>query len=494
MSNPPFIGLPIDPSAAPALFEQIYETLRQRIVSGHIEAGSRLPPSRSFAEELGVSRTTIVTAYDQLIAEGFVQSRGGSGVYVSDIGEVEIEPAKPPQSDTRAPCPQPSPHASPLRPFRPGRPDMRLFPHRQWGQCLARTARNEPQALAIQSDPFGDVVLRTAIADYLAEWRAIHVSPEQILITAGASDALEICVRTLAVPGDVIAMEDPGYPVLRTLIQSLGLQTTWLDVDEHGARLPTDSHPPLMSILTPSSQFPLGGAMPLARRRDFLNWSEKNARWIVEDDYDSEFRYAGRPIRALASLQKPGDVLGDTQGRTLYIGSFSKVFSDTLRLGFLVMGHNLIPQIAATLERFGAKASLVPQRPLGLFMQDGGFYRHIRRMRRIYAQRRRTLIGLLRQHLDDARVQWQDHHGGMHLAVHLPPDCDDVKISTRAADAGLTCPALSTYCARAKTQRGLLLGFCSFSADEMENAMPALARIVIDVLNDLPPKTKASEL
>ncbi len=476
MSDHPFIGLNIDPDADSALFEQIYDALRQRIVAGRIGAGRRLPPSRSFSEELGVSRTTVVTAYDQLIAEGFAQGRAGSGVYVSDIGEVEIEPARAAQSDTPpSSTHSPPPLPAPLRPFRPGRPDMRLFPHRQWGQCLARAARTAPHALAVQSHPFGDAVLRTAIADYLAEWRAMQVSPAQILITAGAGDALEICVRALAEPGDVIAMEDPGYPVLRTLIQSLGMQTTWLDVDESGARLPTDEHAPLMSVLTPSSQFPLGGAMALARRRDFLNWSEKNARWIVEDDYDSEFRYAGRPIRALAAL--------DTQGRTLYIGSFSKVFSDTLRLGFLVIGQNLIPQIAATLERFGAKASLVPQRPLGMFMQDGGFYRHIRRMRRIYAERRRALIGLLREYLNDERVHWRDHHGGMHLAVLLPPDCDDVKISTRAADAGLTCPALSTYCAQTKNQRGLLLGFCSFSADEMKAAMPDLARFVIDALN-----------
>jgi len=473
MNGQPFIGLPIDPSVATPLFEQIYEALRHRIVSGQISVGSRLPPSRSFGEELGVSRTTVVTAYDQLIAEGFAQGRTGSGVYVSNIGAVEIEPMPAPPNTMAKPS------LKPLRPFRPGHPDMRLFPHRQWGQCVARTARTDPQALTMQSDPFGDASLRTAIADYLAEWRAMQVQPEQILITAGASDALEVCVRTLTGPGDVIAMENPGYPVLRTLIQSLKLKTAWLEVDEHGAQVPTTAPTPVMSILTPSSQFPLGGAMPLARRRDFLNWSEKNAGWIVEDDYDSEFRYAGRPIRALSSF----NTHKDRHARTLYIGSFSKVFSDTLRLGYLVVPHNLITQVGATLDRFGTKASLMPQRPLAAFMQDGGFYRHIRRMRRIYGERRRTLIGLLRAYLDDERVQWRDHHGGMHIAVHLPPDCDDIVMSTRAAAAGLICPPLSAYCAGPAQQRGLLLGFCSFSNEEMESAMPTLARIVIDTLN-----------
>ena len=474
MNDHPFIGLNLDPSADTALFEQIYQALRHRIVAGQISAGNRLPPSRSFAEELGVSRTTVVTAYDQLIAEGFAHARPGSGIYVSDIGEVEIEASvtcSPPHS-------QPPSLSYNMHPFQPGRPDMRQFPHRQWGQCLARVARTNPQALAIQSDPFGDMVLRSQIARYLGEWRAMQVTPEQIMITAGASDALEICIRTLAEPDDVIALEDPGYPVLRTLVQSLGMRTTWLDVDEHGAKLPTDSPPPRINVLTPSSQFPLGGAMPLARRRDFLNWSEKNACWIVEDDYDSEFRYAGRPIPALANF--------DGNPRTLYIGSFSKVFSDTLRLGFMVMPHDVIPKINSTLGRFGAKASLIAQRPLGVFMQDGGFYRHLRRMRRLYAERRRTLIRLLREHLTDERIQWQDHHSGMHLTMHLPLSCDDVKISTRAAAEGLTCPALSSYCAGTHKRPGLLLGFCGFTDIEMNSAMPVLSRFVFDELNDAP--------
>lgn len=473
----PFIAIDVEHHGSKSLFEQIYDALRQHIVSGRIRAGNRLPPSRSFATELGVSRTTIVSAYDQLIAEGFAEGRAGSGVYVSHIGEVEIENAEAPPLHHRAPV---SPQTSVLRPFQPGRPDMRLFPHRQWGQCVARVARTDPQALAVQADPFGDPVLRTAIVHYLAEWRAMHVSPQQILITAGASDALETCVRTLTHPGSVIALEDPGYPVLRKLIQNLGMKTRWLDVDEYGAQVPSSRTPeqtPILNVLTPSSQFPLGGAMPSARRREFLNWSDKTRSWIVEDDYDSEFRYAGRPFPALASFEG--------HAHTLYIGSFSKIFSESLRLGFLVMPHHLIPQVSATLGRYGAKASLIAQRPLGEFMQDGSFYRHIRRMRRIYAERRRALLGLLHAHLDDPQVHWHDWHAGMHITVHLPPECNDVSISTQAASHGLSCPALSTYCADAQKQRGLLLGFCSFSEDEMKNALPILAGIVIKELDGL---------
>jgi len=478
----PFIAIDIEHRGSTSLFEQIYDALRLHIVSGRIRAGERLPPSRSFATELGVSRTTIVSAYDQLIAEGFAEGRTGSGVYVSHIGEVEIENTQASPNHHRGPT---SPPTSPLRPFQPGRPDMRLFPHRQWGQCVARVARTDPQALAVQADPFGDPVLRLAITHYLAEWRAMHVSPQQILITAGASDALEICVRTLTQPRDVIALEDPGYPVLRKLIQSLGLKTRWLGVDDHGAQVPSvcsPEHAPILNVLTPSSQFPLGGAMPSARRREFLNWSEKNQSWIIEDDYDSEFRYAGRPFPALASFEG--------HAHTLYIGSFSKVFSESLRLGFLVMPLHLVPQITTTLSRYGSKASLVAQRPLGMFMQNGSFYRHIRRMRRIYAERRRVLMNMLHVHLEDPRVHWPDCHAGMHITVHLPAECNDVNISVQAAKHGLSCPALSTYCAGTQKRRGILLGFCSFAVDETKDAVPILARIVIKELDSMCNKGK----
>lgn len=474
MADAPLIGLDLRPGASTPLFEQVYETLRRRIIGGRIAAGSRLPASRSLAEELGVSRATIVAAYDQLIAEGFARARRGSGVYVSATGAVEIDPAPPPPPAVAAATGTPRPAA--LSPFLPGRPDMRLFPHRQWARCVARVARTAPEALIVAADPFGDPRLRMAIARYLAEWRGLAALPEQILITAGASDGLEICLRTLTSPGDPVALEDPGYRPLRRFVRDIGLRPAWLAITPDGPQLPDMDQPgrrPVLAILTPSSQFPLGGAMPTGRRIDFLKWAKATGGWILEDDYDSEFRYAGRPIPAMASF--------DTAGRTIYVGSFSKIFSETLRLGFLVVPRDLVARFAGALGPVGTKASLVPQRPLALFMENGDFYRHIRRMRRLYGERRQALIAGLRRELGNL-VAFDDHQSGMQIALRLPEGADDVAIAERAERAGVVCPPLSAYYAGERKQAGLLVGFCGFTAEDMEQPLTTLRNVISDVL------------
>lgn len=466
MVHVPLIGLQVRPGSATPLFEQIYEGLRRRIIAGRIAAGSRLPPSRSLAEELGVSRATVVGAYDQLVAEGFAQGRRGSGVYVSDIGAVEPEEPPPPATVIEAGA------ASRVLPFLPGRPDMRLFPFRAWARCLARVARTAPESMVIGGDPFGDPRLRAAIARYLAEWRSLNVTPRQILITAGAADAVETCIRTLAGSGDRIALENPGYPPLRRFVRALGMQADWLAIGADGARLPVTpegERPPAVAVLTPSSQFPLGGVMPTRQRLDFLKWAEGNGGWIVEDDYDSEFRYAGRPVPALASF--------DQTGRALYVGSFSKIFSETLRLGFLVVPPGLVPRFIEAIRTDGAKASLAPQRALALFMEEGEFYRHLRRMRRLYAERRRALVALLHAELGDL-VAFDDHQAGMQIVVRLPAGTDDVAIARRAAAAGVVCPALSPHFAGPSGQPALRLGFCGFAAEEMEEPMRILREVI----------------
>ena len=477
MADAPPLGLKLDPGTSTPLFAQIYEALRRRIISGQLGTGYRLPASRNLAQELGVSRATVVAAYDQLMAEGFAQGRRGAGVYVSDIGEVEIDQAS--HTPVAALPDVTSPPSPPIRPFQPGRPDMRLFPYRQWARCFSRVARSDPQALVVGSDPFGDLHLRTAIVRYLADWRGLNVSPQQILITAGSVDALEICLRTLASPGDFIALEDPGYAPLRSLIGSLGMRPRWLELDAHGACLPdigAGVKTPVLAMLTPSSQFPLGGAMPTKRRVEFLSWAQRTDSWIVEDDYDSEFRYAGRPIPALASFEPRFD----QGGRTLYLGSFSKVFTDSLRLGFLVVPMHILERISMSVRAHGTKASIAPQRALALFMENGEFYRHIRRMRRMYGERRSVLVGLLRDQLGHI-VSFEDHHAGMQIVVRLAPQFDDVQIAKLAAQRGVTCAALSSYYACEPKVQGLLLGFCGFSPQELKSAVNVLREVLESV-------------
>lgn len=453
-------------STAP-LFQQVYTRFRDRIIAGDMAPGDRLPASRALAEQLGVSRATVVAAYNQLGAEGFVEGRLGSGLYVCAIGEVE-QPVRAELTQPIKPKPAAPPSGPPkIRAFEPGRPDMRLFPYRQWARAMARAARNSPEALVTSPDRFGDPVLRQALAKHLAEWRGIVASPEQILITAGSGDALEICIRALGTPGDVVALEDPGYLPIRRFVESLGLNSVWVPVGTDGAALP--DVPARIAMLTPSCQFPLGGAMPTAQRIAFLNWADANQSWIIEDDYDSEYRYAGRPIPALASLDKAG--------RSLYIGSFSKVFSDALRLGYLVIPEPLTERFSETLRRFGVKASIAAQRTLGTFIEDGDFYRHIRRTRRIYGERRAVFLRLVEEKLGSAAT-FTDHQAGMQIAVTLPGVSDDVALGADASAAGVGCLPLSGFSAGEGGERGLLLGFCAFSPEEMDVAMDRLAGVI----------------
>ncbi len=463
------IAFTIDRSAAMPVFAQIYDALRGDIVSGALEHGARLPPSRSFAADLGVSRSTIIAAYDQLVAEGYAEGRHGSGLFVCPMGNVEMPIRRAtPQATTAADVSL----TDLSRPLHPGVPDMRLFPYRQWGRCVARIARTEPQALIRATHPFGDLHLRRAIAGHVAEWRGVEASADQIIITAGSTDALEICIRTLMQKGDRIALEDPGYRPLRHFVQSQGLNPLWMDVGPSGAFVPQvqpGEQQPRLAVLTPSHQFPRGGTMAPGQRRAFLNWAHDTGGWIIEDDYDSEFRYAGRPIPALAGF--------DRSDRTLYIGSFSKIFSNSLRIGFLIAPERLLKDLLETLSRYGTKASIAPQRALGAFMDDGEFYRHLRRVRRIYAERRAAMLNLVRSELADL-VDFEDHQAGMQLVLRLVHPCDDKAIEAQAHGIGLEPAALSSHFAAATDERGLIVGFCSQSESENARSIRQLRAVI----------------
>ncbi len=428
--------------------------------------GEALPPSRVLAEELGLSRSTVVNAYDQLVAEGYAEGRRGSGLYVSRIGETEALP-KPVAAPT-PPEPETAPISGPV-PFQPGRPDMRLFPYRSWAQTVARVARTDPQALIKSSHLFGDPRLRAAIVRHLADWRGVEATADRVLITAGSGDALEICIRALTSDGDSVGLENPGYQPLRRFVESLGLKPQWLAVEPNGVRLPSKNAPPKLVVLTPSYQFPMGGAMSPAHRKAFIAWAEETGGWIVEDDYDSEFRYAGRPIPALAGF--------DHAERTIYIGSFSKIFSDGLRLGFLVAPSHMIPAFAETLSAFGTKASIAAQRPLAAFMEDGSFYRHLRRVRRLYADRRSFLLGALKAGLGpEAGII--DQQAGMQILVPLPASVEDRNVMENLAAEGIATQCLSALFSSGRTQNGLLIGFCAYTIEEMESRLPALLKAI----------------
>ena len=462
MQNTSWLGFSIDRSSNTPVFEQICAAIRSQAISGQLATGSKLPPTRVFATELGVSRSTVVTAYDQLVAEGYIESLPGSGYSLCALGEVELprapkaEQAEPTRTGPRR-----------IRCFEGGQPDMRLFPYRPWAKTLARLCRRDPQSLLVGGQVFGSFDLRQAIAAHVAEWRGIDASPHQIIVTAGATDALEICLRLLAQPGDGIGVEDPGYQPLLRFVRAQGMRPVYLPIDPQGAEVPTEQEAPRLVTLTPSHQFPLGGAMSPGRRQEFIRWAGENDGWIIEDDYDSEFRYAGRPIPALAGF--------DRLNRTIYIGSFSKIFSNSLRLGYAIVPQELVEGFRSTMRQSGLKASFMPQPPLAEFITSGEFYRHLRRVRRIYGERRRYLMTRLAQ--DFAPYgQLRDTQAGMQLLFHLHDGLSDRDLVARGVARGLSLQALSDHAAEAEGCNGLILGFCAFSPEELE---PALAQLKI---------------
>lgn len=510
MTQTPWLGFAIDRAASTPVFEQICAAIRSQVASGEMALGSKLPPTRVFATELGVSRSTIVTAYEQLVAEGYLSSQQGSGYRLCASGEVELtqrsgraqrQPGaaqRPLASQTGVAGPAGDRPAGDrfeagrsatgrpqdggglsavqadvkLRPFRAGSPDMRLFPYRQWAKTVARICRANPQSMFVGSTGFGSLPLRQAICDHVAEWRGISAQPEQVIVTAGATDALEICLHTLCDADDSVALEDPGYKPLLSFIQSLGLKPEYLQVDESGAVLPTEPFASRLAILTPSHQFPLGGAMSPSRRLDFIQWAAEKDAWIIEDDYDSEFRYAGRPIPAMAGF--------DQLHRTLYIGSFSKIFSNALRLGYLILPQALLERFHHSIQRFGPKASSMPQQPIAEFINSGEFYRHLRRVRRIYAERRRFLLERLERDFH-AYGHCLDHQAGMQVVFHLTRSLHDQEICARAADLGLTIDALSGFVQGAHrhdgTYNGLVLGFCGYDQTELDQGLRLLRQV-----------------
>ncbi len=457
------LAFTLDRENALPLFEQICAALRQRIVSGTLPEGGRLPATRNLAIELGVARSTVVCAYEQLVAEGYISGRQGAGYSVCAIGQVEIQKAAPrvfqPVEETS--------HVP--RPFSGGEPDMRLFPYRQWGRCVARICRVSPEKLLEAGSVLGNACLRRSIASYVADWRGLSAGPDQVIITAGAGDALELCLRALTQPGDAVALEDPGYLPLRRIVERQGLLRSSVPVDDLGACVPSDKAGAKAVVLTPSHQFPLGGAMAPGRRLEFLEWAGRSGGWVIEDDYDSEFRYAGRPIPAMAGF--------DGLNRTLYIGSFSKTFSNRLRVGYLVAPEALVPVLKNSLRRTGARASAMPQQALSEFIDSGEFYRHLRRMRRIYAERRKHLLARLTAEFS-AFGHAPDHGAGMQIVFHLKPGIPDTQICTQAEAAGLGLQPLSGFAVEACGLNGLVLGCCHMDEPEIDRGLERLAQIL----------------
>jgi GntR family transcriptional regulator / MocR family aminotransferase len=410
------LDITIDAAAAEPLFLQIATRVRSAITAGHLLPGARLPSSRALAAQLAIARGKVDAAYALLAGEGAIQTRRPVGTMVS--GSVDPRAEVPEQSPLLFP-PAPSAEQAVPQPFQMGLPALDVFPRKLWSNLTVRAARSiQPEDLAA-TDPTGLFELRQAVAAYLGVARGIRCSAEQVLITGGYQGALALVRNVLIRPGDPVWMEDPGYHMTRMALEIAGAHVVPVRVDEEGLRVAAglNAAPKArLAVVTPTHQCPTGVALSLPRRMQLLAWATEAGSWIVENDYDSEFRYVGRPLPSLKSL--------DRGNRVLYAGSFGKVLFPGLRLGYLVVPPELESAFQRASRLMTSGLPLLEQKVVAAFMQNGHFARHIRRMRMVYSERRRCLASTLQMAFRQRAIV-ELAAGGMHLLARFPGAGDD---------------------------------------------------------------------
>ncbi len=462
-SDAAILSITLDRSSSQSLQSQLTESLRGLVHEQRLRSGDRLPASRTLAGELGVSRVTISAVFDQLTAEGYLEARRGSGVYVAtDLPDLPIA-NKPVTGQAR----QRPKEMQPFKPFETGTPDLRLFPHRAWSRLYDHTWRLPEPALIARQDPLGWEPLRAAIAGHLRDWRGIECSPEQIVITSGLTDAVELISATILNTGNTVLIEEPGHQLLKNAFTRCGIDTRSVPTDDYGFTLDNTRNTQAAKaiVVTPSRQFPLGMTMPLARRLQLLSWAADSAGYIIEDDYDGEFRFHGQPLPAMMSMDKSEKVI--------YVGSFSKVLMPSLRLGFAVFPQTLITQVEKNLQQTGPRSSLIAQPVLARFISEGHFATHIRRMRRIYAERHKTLVTAINES-GSGKLTAVKSQGGMHLIAEINTQRSDIEASARAKAAGISTLPLSSYYADKPKRQGLVLGYAGFEETELQQSATTL--------------------
>ncbi len=445
------------------LHRLLYESLRRAVLGGKIAAGDRLPSSRKLAQDLDVSRNTVVAAISQLTVEGYLVSHVGSGTFVSDsLSKVNVarrlavqaEPGHCARLSQRGRALAETFCASALevQPFTPGIADFSAFPVQLWQRLQNKYWRMTYPDMLDYSASGGYAPLRRAIANHLRVFRSVILDPSQVLITSGTQQSLELCAQLLADHGDTVWLEDPAYWGAVKAFMATGLKLHPISVDEEGiAPSPADNaHPPRLVYVTPSHQYPTGAVMSLARRHLLLDAARKHDAWILEDDYDSEFRFTGPPLSSLEGL--------DQDGRVLYMGSFSKVMYPGLKLGYLVVPKPLIASFKQAHYDLNRPGQMHLQAALAEFIEMGHFASTLRRAKQSHAQRRQCLLEALAPCLGEhASITGAEQ--GLHLCLHLSPLVNDAALAKALGSQGLTVRPLSAYCLARRDIKGLVIGY-----------------------------------
>lgn len=462
-------------------YAQLIRALKTAILESRLAAGSRVPASRSLANELGISRNTVIAAYDQLQAEGFLHGRVGSGSFVADLGNRPTAPRLQAGDALAAPLSAFARRALAVSDgaLIPGRQHRGLRYNQQYGLPLTNPAlasawrreinRASERAEFDYPDAQGLPALREQICDYLARRRGVTASPENVLVISGTQQAFALASRVLLDDGETVVLEDPHYRGARQIFSAYGARVRGVRVDDAGlvpSALPKQAR---LAVVTPSHQFPTGALLPLARRVELLEWAAARKAWLIEDDYDGEFRFGGRPLAALKSL--------DHDGRVIYIGSYSKTLFPALRLGYMVLPESLGDAFRAAKWLEDRGSNTLEQAALAHFMATGGFERHLRRAAQSLRARRTAMLGGLRKHTGDA-FEVVDSNAGMHLTAWLRSgshaECE--RLAAHARERGLGLYTVAPYSFQNSARPGLLLGYAGLPPADIEAALRLLGR------------------
>jgi GntR family transcriptional regulator/MocR family aminotransferase len=470
----------------------LYEALRAKILEGGLRPGTRLPATRDLARQYGLARGTIVNAFEQLKSEGYVDGSVGSGTYVSKILPDELLQV-PRENGTGRSAPRkrrrrvsdyagrvslfPNLEIRPSRAFRANMPALDLFPTTLWAQVAARRLRRVSTNLLLGCGPMGYTPLRQAVANYLSTSRGVKCVPDQVAIISGVQEALDLAARLFLNPGDRVCMENPGYPGAAIAFKAGGAKVSAIRLDDEGMRVQDLSmRGARLVYVTPGHQFPVGVTMSLARRLRLLEWAGKSGALILEDDYDTEYRYAGRPVPALQGL--------DRHGLVMFTGSFSKVLFPSLRLGYLVLPPDLVDHVSKTLSVTNRHAPLLEQAVLCDFITEGHFGRHLRRMREVYAERLSVLLECARHSLTGL-LEISGVEAGLQTAAWLHSGLDSELVAAVAAEREVEVTPLSRYSHGRMEREGLQLGFAAVDSKEIRRGVRELAIALESALTTL---------
>lgn len=466
----------VDRRSREPMHRQIYGTLRGYILEGRLPARARLPSTRALAEDLAVGRNTVIAAYDQLLSEGFVEARPGCGTWVSPALGCDpprhgpAEPTGPPtrlsrRGRTIVGCPQPPRYAGVVN-LHPGVPDTTSFPFSIWSSLLARNSRRRDEALLGYLSYAGLPGLRKSIADHICLSRGVACAPEQVIVVTGAQAALDLVSRVLMDDGDAVWMEEPGYLGARSAFVAAGGRLAPLKVGHEGWRLDDpELPPPRLIYVTPACQWPFGITMRLEDRLRLLDIAERHGAWIVEDDYDGEYRFRGRPVSALRGM--------DRTDRVVYVGSFGKSLMPALRIGYLIVPEALTDAFDRVLSITGQFAPLILQATVDDFIRQGYFATHLKRMRRLYRERQENFVRLYETHL----AEWltiEPNDCGMQLLARFRAPLDDRRVAAAALREGIDVQGISGNYRATPPRHGLLLGYAALDERQALKAVMAL--------------------